>query len=46
MKYAKPTINVVVDANSAIESHNKATFQGSDSIVSPYQTLGAYEADE
>jgi hypothetical protein len=46
MNYVKPEIAVVASATSAIQKHEKAQFTGSDSIVSPYQTLGAYEADE
>jgi hypothetical protein len=48
MNYAKPEINVVASANSAIEtqSSNKPHNLGSDSVTSPYQTIGAYEGDE
>jgi hypothetical protein len=46
MKYTKPEILPVASACKAIQGHNKGTTQAFDSLVSAYQTLGAYESDE
>jgi hypothetical protein len=46
MKYTKPELLPVSSACKAIQSHNKGSMQAFDSLVSPYQTLGAYESDE
>jgi hypothetical protein len=46
MNYIKPEIAIVGSASATIHGQMKDVVTGSDSVDSPWHTLGAYEADE
>lgn len=45
MQYAKPEVNCLVNAATAIQSGSKHENASSDAVA-PYTTISAYEADE
>jgi hypothetical protein len=46
MKYAKPQVDLLQLATTAIEGHSKSGMTLDNLVVPTYQTAAAYQADE